>query len=242
MPHVPESDTLAEALRVEEPPVRAWRVVEAQHRIASRRLVETPQAYSPDDQDLLERVLEEAKPPLARNTENLHYLLATPFRYPPHRHGSRFRAMQDPGVLYTALSRRTACAESGYWRWRFTRASEGLQGLPPLPQTMFQVGTRGPAIRLDVPPLVARSAEWTHPDDYSATQALARAARAVGAERIFYTSVRDREGGTCVAVLDPAALKPRKPIVQETWYLTVARSAVIWQRERERFVFSFDVS
>src|SRR5690349_24755031 len=95
--------------------LKAWRAVEAQHVVSTLRLT----GNDPEQQDLLERILEESKPALPAAAEGLHYLLATPFRYPPLRSGSRFRAWPDPGVLYAALERRTACAEMGYWRWRF---------------------------------------------------------------------------------------------------------------------------
>jgi hypothetical protein len=234
-----ESDVRG-ALRPDEPPVRGWRAVEAQHVVSTQRLISADSADPAAEQDLLERILDEAKPPLAPGTEALHYLLATPFRYPPSPWDSRFRGPQDPGILYAALTRRTACAEMGYWRWRFVQASDGLRGLAAAPQTVFQVGTNGPAVRLDEPPLSRHAVDWTRPDNYTATQALGRLARSAGAARIFYTSVRDSEGGTCIAVLDPAALKPRKPVAQETWYLTIAQTAVIWQRERDRYVFNFD--
>ncbi len=231
---------LLDALRVDEPPSKAWRAVEAQHVVSTLRLIPEEAEDPAGEQELLERILEEAKPPLAPGTATLHYLLSTPFRYPPSPWPSRFRGPQDPGVLYAAVERRTACAEMGYWRWRFVQDSEGLAELPASPQTLFQIGARGTAVHLDQPPLSAHSAVWTSPDDYSGTQAFGRMARAAGAARIFYESVRDREGGTCVAVLDPAVLRPRRPFVQETWYLTILRAAVVWQRDRERFVFSFE--
>jgi hypothetical protein len=81
---------------------------------------------------------------------------------------------------------------------------------------------------------------WTDRTDYSATQALAREAREQGVARILYTSVRDVEAGLCIAVLDPAALRPRRPVVQETWYLAITPGGVVWQRDGERFVFAFD--
>jgi len=39
-----------------------------------------------------------------------------------------------------------------------------------------------------------------------------------------------------VAVLRPC-FKPRKPLTQLTWLLTVRRTAVVWQREGETFEF-----
>ena len=58
----------------------------------------------------------------------------------------------------------------------------------------------------DVRGLAGAHPEWYHPDDYAAPQALARALRAVGSWGIAYDSVRDPQGGECVAVLRPRAL------------------------------------
>ena len=69
-----------------------WRGVEAQHRVATLRLVD-----SLDDQATLERLLEASKPPLPPAAEGLHYLLATPFRY-RSPHGSRQCAHHLPGL------------------------------------------------------------------------------------------------------------------------------------------------
>ena len=63
---------------------KAWRVVEAQHEASTMKLVD-----GPEEQRLLEQLLEAAKPPLPAAAHGLHYLLATPFRYPPLPGGSR---------------------------------------------------------------------------------------------------------------------------------------------------------
>lgn len=62
-----------------------WRGVEAQHRVATLRLVD-----SLDEQAELERILEASKSPLPRPAPgakqapvDLHYLLHTPFRSAP---------------------------------------------------------------------------------------------------------------------------------------------------------------
>jgi hypothetical protein len=215
--------------------LKAWRAVEAQHVVSTLRLT----GNDPEQQDLLERILEESKPSLPAEATGLHYLLATPFRYPPSVYGSRFRAWPDPGVLYAAFERRTACAEMGYWRWRFAKDSDGLQEIPASPQTVFQLGAQGVAIDLQAPPYEKRSAVWLHPVEYGGTQEFAREARAAEIALILYRSARDPEPGVCVAVLRPDALRPKRPLAQETWYLTIVRDGAIWTHESQRFVFSF---
>ena len=55
---------------------RLWRAVEAQHIASTLRLV-----ANVEEQHLLERLLDQSKPPLPPETGGLHYLLSTPFRY-----------------------------------------------------------------------------------------------------------------------------------------------------------------
>ena len=100
------------------------------------------------------------------------------------------------------------------------------------------------AIDLRAAPLLQDAADWTHPDDYAATQALASAARAAAVELIRYRSVRDPEG-CCLAVLAPAmfrAVEAPYQHVQQSWSLTIAPpDTVVWQRhlEDERWHFQF---
>lgn len=218
-----------------------WRAVEAQHRVATMRLVDTL-----DEQALLEQLLEGSKPALPANTRKLHYLLATPFRYPPrHPGGSRFRAATDPGVFYGAEALRTACAELGYWRWRFLMDAPALPALAPVPHTLFQCQVAGTAIDLRAPPLSAESSRWTARDDYSHCQQLGIAARTAGIAMIRYQSVRDPQGGGCAAVLSPAAFMA-PPDSEQSWHLAVTRTRVTWQRDSilhsEGFEFTADWS
>jgi len=99
------------AFKTERLRSRVWRAVEAQHRIATMKLVDNSLA----DQAILEKILEESKPPVPAEARGKHWLIFTPFRYTPPPPGSRFRAPHDPGVFYAAFERRTACAEIGYW-------------------------------------------------------------------------------------------------------------------------------
>lgn len=212
---------------------RPWRMVEAQHIASTLKLVDDA-----DEQDLLESLLEESKPPRPEDTDGLHYLLASPFRHGTRRGGSRFRAVTDPGVFYGAGSVRTACAELGYWRWRFLRDAVDLDQLEPVAHTAFRTAMATTVVDLREPPFDRDAAHWTHPLDYGATQAFARVARAAEVGGILYRSVRDPEPGWCVALLAPrgfAARKPERPT--QTWWLAVRQDAVVWRREKESFIF-----
>ena len=218
----------SEALRARR---RLWRAVEAQHIASTLRLV-----ASVEEQVMLERLLDESKPPLPSEASDLHYLLSTPFRYSSPI-GSRFRAPADSGIWYGAEAQRAACAELGFWRWRFLVDSDALQSIGPSPQTVFRAGIDARLVDLTETPFKRGRAEWTHPDDYGPTQGFARVARQAAIDAIRYESVRDPEHGAAVAVLRPSCFKPRKPLEQHTWFLTVRRAAVIWQHEDETFEF-----
>ncbi len=212
---------------------RLWRAVEAQHLVSTLRLVENAA-----EQLLLERILEASKPPLPAPAARLHYLLGTPFRY-PSPFGSRFRAPTQPGVWYGAEHVRTACAELGYWRWRFLTDSAGLSELGPAPQTVFQAGIDGRVVDLTLAPFKRQRALWTHGSDYGPTQDFASVAREAGVSAIRYESVRDPQHGPAIAVLRAEVFKPVRPLQQQSWFLHVKRELVTWQRETEVHEFAY---
>jgi hypothetical protein len=209
--------------------------------VATRALVDTL-----EEQELLEALLEESKPPVPSACAKLDYLLYTPFRYPPH-YGSRFRGFTDPGVWYGAIETRTSCAELGYWRWRFVTDSRGLERLDGVPHTLFQGLARGPAVDLRDPPFDRDSAAWRDPSNYSECQTFARCARAAEILMISYRSVRDPEPAACTAVLDCRAFAGSGGVRQrQSWFLTVDKKRASWVRAGERrpqaWEFVFDAA
>lgn len=223
-----------------------WRAVEAQHKNATLALAHG----NLHRQALLEDIIDEAKPALPAVATGLHFLLATPFRYqPPPPDGSRFRRKNDPGVFYGAESVKTACAEAGYWRFRFWMDSEGLCTKPTaLPMTLFEFyGATTMCLYLTRPPFVDNRENWIHPSDYRATQALAAAARDEGIEVIRYESVRNPINGHCLAILSPevfrAVAEPYRH-QQQSWSLFIEPPcSIVWQRslDGDQFEITFTV-
>jgi hypothetical protein len=200
-----------------------WRGVEAQHRVATMRLVDTLA-----EQALLEDLIEASKPPPPRLPEGsgpLHYLLYSPFRY-RSPHPSRFRRGGELGVWYGAESLATAASEVGYWRWRFLMDSEGLKRSALQTQlTFFKAQVAGRAIDLSAPPWNESERQWTHETDYEDCQQLAAAARKRGLQWLRYRSVR-HPPGHCGAVFDPLALSLREPQAVQTWACKVTAQRV----------------
>lgn len=199
----------------------AWRVVEGQHLVSTRKIVATQ-----NDQAILEDILEGTKPPVPKEAKGLHYLLYSPFRYSaPYPVGSRFRrAGWTEGVFYASEHVRTALAEYCHYRLRFFKESPDT--LLPRQQehlTVFSVDYRSElALDLTQPPFSAAGETWTHPSEYQATQALADVARQAGIDTIRYEAVRDRELGFNLALLSPAAFRSKKPKAMQTWFLYVS--------------------
>lgn len=201
-----------------------WRVVEAQHHVSTLKLVD-----SLNEQALLEAVLDRSKPPLPPQCAGLDYLLATPFRYGPYPHGSRFRrAGRTPGVFYASEAVETALAEMAFYRLLFFAESPATT-LPAnaADYTAFAAALRtGKALDLTRPPLDAEADRWTDPRDYGACQALADAARAEGLDLIRYRSVRDPRGGANLAVLACPVFASKAPLARQTWKIRIGAGGV----------------
>ena len=216
-----------------------WRVIEAQHQLSTRKLVD-----SAEEQDLLERLLDQAKPPdPTRGT--VHYLLATPFRYPPLRHGSRFATRQERGLWYGSETRATAFAEVAYYRFVFLEGSHADLGVVPTQLSAFTVrahSARG--IDLAAPPFDRFTALIASLITYAEAQTLGAAMREAGVELFRYPSARDPERGINVGAFSPSVFGTSKPRNFETWHCTATRARVeLAMRDyfkRERYVFSRD--
>ena len=198
-----------------------WRAVEAQHHVSTRKLVD-----SIDEQMLLEELIERAKPPAVAN-DRLHYLLSTPFRYPPLRYGSRFAARYERGLWYGSETRRTAFAEIAYYRLVFLEGTRADLGAVATQLTAFTVRVRtARGIDLVSPPFDAHRRAISSPVRYAQAQALGAAMRTAGVELFRYVSARDAQASVNVGVFSPAVFGNAKPRVLETWHCTATRERV----------------
>jgi RES domain len=215
------------------------RLVESQEQVATNRLVATLA-----EQDLLESMLEASKPPLPKGAARLDYLLATPFRYPPLPHGSRFGGRHEPSLFYAARSLTTVLAESAYYRFVFW---QGMREPPPVPlrtqHTLF--GARLRARRgysLQLPPFAAFRSVLASRDNYAPTQRLGCALREAGADAIEYVSARDAEGGLNVALYVPSAFGQSRPTFKDEWLCETRADEVAFYARRDAGVRAFPLS
>jgi hypothetical protein len=236
IPSAPESEL---ALHPTSYDTRVWRVVEAQHVIATSRLVQ-----SQSDQALLEELIEQVKSPMPILCRDWPYLLQTPFRY-GHKNASRFRrADERPGIFYASEHVRSALAETGYWRLRFFAhlpVSDWPTGASQHHSFYVQLQTSR-SIDLTQPPYAANAAQWRDDSDYSACQHLATQARAAQIEAIRYSSVRDPEAGCNIALLTPEPLSGQSPQIDQSWSVQIEPGRVLVNAgfpSRDRFEFRY---
>jgi hypothetical protein len=201
--------------------VRAWRVVEEPHRPSTRQLVDTAAEH-----DLLERLLDDSRPPLPRDPAfaGLHPLLSAPFRRPPLRHGSRFSTRQERGLWYGAEALETAQAEVAYYRRVFFAGTAAALLPSTIAMLAFRAGVEtGRGIDLTRAPFEPFRPRLASKTSYAEAQRLGGEMRAGGVEAFRFHSARCPKGGVGMALFTPAAFAGRKPLPQvQHWLCTVS--------------------
>jgi hypothetical protein len=208
----------------------AWRAVEDQHRISTRKLVD-----SDEEHELLEALIDETKPAvLEKAPSGLDYLLFTPFRYPPLRMGSRFGTRSEGGIWYGSEQIRTAFAEVGYYRLLFLDGTEAASQLAPLylKFTVFNVDLKSNrAVDLTKAPFHAHRAVISSKTDYVVSQRLGVDMRDAGVELFRYVSARDVSAGVNVGLFSPFAFASKKPKHRQSWLGVASLDAVEFSRK-----------
>jgi len=205
----------------------AYRLVESQEQIATLGYVDTL-----EEQALLEDMLESVKPPYVFASDNLHYLLKTPFRYPPLRWGSRFRRIHEPGIFYGGGNIYSTLAESAYYRFVFwySMDAEPIKNKIRSEHTLFSVNydsARG--VRLHAAPFNHYQQTLTHPQDYTHTQQLGTAMRTAGVDAFEYVSARDPQQGICIGLFTPQAFVQKHPTGMTQWLCEVSAKNVAFK-------------
>jgi len=207
---------------------RFRRVVEAQFRNSTRKLVD-----SDDEQRALEELLDaKAKLPVPAGFEDLHYLLYTPFRHPPLRHGSRFGTRRERGILYAARELPTAFAEVAYYRLVFLAGTAAPLSPIQVDLTAFSFRLAAQrAIDLTVEPFRAFEERISSPVSYADSQQLGHDMREAAVQACLYVSSRARGRGLNLAVFDNV-FRPPRPLDEERWTCTAARERVEFRAQR----------
>lgn len=214
------------------------RVVESQEQVATTQLVDTLA-----EQALLEALVERAKPPPRSGSAGLHYLLLTPFRYPPLPHGSRFGRRHEPSIFYASQSAVTALAETAWYRLLFWF---GMETPPPRPirsqHTLFGANyLADKGLQLQHLPFKTHQALLIDPADYSSTQALGTAMRAANILAFEFHSARDPDSGINIGLFEPAALASTSPSYQQEWLCETDESGSAFLNPSKRILHAFPI-
>ncbi|EXJ09768.1 RES family NAD+ phosphorylase [Nitrincola nitratireducens] len=218
-----------------------FRLVENQEQAATLSLVDTL-----EEQSLLEDLLETSKPSYPNGAfDHLHYLLKTPFRYPPLKWGSRFGRTHEPSLFYGGLSIESTLSESAYYRFVFLRS---MLGNPPSEKLrtehcLFSVAYQTvKGIQLQVDPFNQFKQVLCHPTDYASTQALGSDMRLAGVEAFEYRSARLNQDELCCALFTPKAFVDHQPKTQEHWFCEITQAQVTFKAIRSQRIFQFQLT
>lgn len=216
-----------------------YRLVESQEQIATRQLVDTL-----EEQALLEDMLETVKPPYPQNSDKLHYLLKTPFRYPPLKWGSRFGRTFEPSIFYGGCSVAVTLAESAYYRFLFWHS---MAGKPPKntlrsEHTLFSVGYHSEnGVRLQAAPFDVSLDLIAHATDYSHAQRLGTSMRDAGVELFEYPSARSSDHEACVGLFTVDCLSQNSLLDREQWFCDVSAGDVIFKAVERSNIMYFEL-
>lgn len=188
------------------------------------------------EQVALEALIDQAKPPTPRGARfpKLHYLLSTPFRHPPLKHGSRFGTRQERGIFYASETLATGFAEVAYYRFLFYAGASVDLGLIRTELTAFQLGVKTEkALDLTQPPFDAFDAHIHSPTRYSDSQTLGSEMRAAGVEAVRYRSARCPQRRMNLALFEPVfrSSKPDSSSEQVWVCLTTSEQVEIKRRK-----------
>ncbi len=209
------------------------RIVESQSQVVTLKLVDTIA-----EQQVLEQLLEDSKPE-ARLPANLHYLLRTPWRYPPLPWGSRFGTRYEASLFYGSLSLESLFAEAAYYRLVFLEGSrQPFKNRVVSQHTVFSARFNTKAgLDISKQPFSRRRKVLTSKFDYGPTQALGAALRKSEIQAFIYQSARTLKPAFNVALFTPRALRSRKPVLQQRALCEARPERVSFRHEQEIWTF-----
>jgi hypothetical protein len=210
-------------------------MVEAQHVLSTAKLVDDA-----EEQELLETLIDRAKPSLPDTPEfappgapPLHYLLATPFRYPPLRHGSRFGSTHERGIWYGARHLDTVLAEVAFYRLLFLAGTKAVLAPIETTHTAYSVPVKSSrAVDLSRGHFDGVRGGLLDPSSHAAGRAFGTVLREASVELLLFPSARDPEARTNAAVFSPRAFAVREPVPDsfQTWQcLTRPELVTFWR-------------
>lgn len=190
------------------------RMVETQEYAATTYLVDDL-----EEQAILEQILDDFKHSYVDDTQDLHYLISSPFRYPPLKYGSRFGSITEPSYFYASESIQTCLAEAAFYRFYLIDGTE-----TPFPKviqsehSLFFVKVSS-SNTLDLTQISDTSIQQqlTDPQYYSLTQKVGLHARQNGVDLLRYYSARCQAQGVNVAIDNHTLIQSEQPEYKEEY-------------------------
>lgn len=206
---------------------KAQRIVESQSYKSTRRLVD-----SDEEQKILEEEIEKSKPPFPdRNSRGrLHWLLFTPFRYPPLLEGGRFHKRSEQSIFYGAKELETAMAEIAYKRFVFRECTEA--DIPPMhvDYTSFAIKIKtNKGMDLTSSPFEKYRKNISNPLSHKESQSLGAAMRNHGVEAFSFFSARVPEGIN-YGLMSVEAFGNNEPVDMREWSVYDSKNVVEFVR------------
>jgi len=205
-----------------------YRLVENQGQAATRTYTD-----SLSEQEQLEELIENSKPPIPDADDSFHYLLTTPFRYPPLQFGSRFGHSDERSIFYGSHLLNTTLTESAYYRFVFRKSIQLKEPDDTIKSqhTLFSVDYRSDyGIKLHNSPFDHFKSQLTSPTDYTQTQKVGAAMRNANVEVFEYESARDPDRGICVGIFSMNAFVQNTPNSQSQWFCDTNTHSVTFKR------------
>lgn len=193
---------------------KVFRVAESQQKVATNTLVDTLQ-----EQKMLEDMLDRVKPSIPPACEQYDYLIYTPFRYPPLKHGSRFGEKTHASIFYGSRYIETAFAELAYYRFVYY---DGMMTPPKKEQKVTQHASfyidcqTEKGIALDESPFVEHKNKISNPASYDVSQKLGKEMRDKDVEAFSYFSART-ENEVNLGIFSCNAIKSLLPQKLRHW-------------------------
>ncbi|MDF1646949.1 MAG: RES family NAD+ phosphorylase [Legionellaceae bacterium] len=216
-----------------------WRVVEAQHILNARDLVD-----SIDEYEMLEDLLEDSKPNIEVKSSNP--LIFTPFRYPPLDYGSRFGRVFEPSLWYGSLNIITALTEVAYYRLKFNQDTEADLGYVDTLLTAFNVLIQTEqGIDLTKIPFSEYTADISSKTSYITSHLLGSDMRKNNIHAFIFYSARAQEKSKNIGIYTPVIFSKKQnqyTYNQQTWKcisnkttVQIARADMLGKRETLSF-------
>ncbi|REL27038.1 RES domain-containing protein [Thalassotalea euphylliae] len=221
-----------------------YRIVETQEYAATSKIVDDLA-----EQHLLEQLLDDVKPGYRPETAERHYLISTPFRYPPLNYGSRFGDTTMPSYFYGAEHVPTVLAECAFYRFVFlSDMAIPHQGTIQSQHSIFSVNVTSQrccdltrlsnqqhieALRSPRSYQISQAVGkylTGHPSEYASEHSTQHSNKRAKADVIRFFSARDTQGVN-LAIATPDVITSKKPEQMQLWLCQTTSNKVAFSTQ-----------